>query len=421
MPSDVTGADLLRTVGLMPDGPAVLGRPVRASGGGVFVVELPAPLARGPIDISIVGKWIEGREGLLLDGERPTAKALGTRLQGFWLPSSQVLYVGSTQTSIGGRIAALDRHILGDRQPHQSSQWLKALRIEGLRVWWANTTAPEEYEDAVLAAFGESVPPEERAALYDPTIVLPFANHRTPTGGRKKTGITGAVPPEEKVAPPPPTRVVDVPAGAADGVAEARNPGTSRRTNTAPPPTPGVRRPRAATPVGRPTVARAPRPASLPKNTPRAIEALELTPEGHARLLDEHRGLTQGRRPEVIDRIKKARELGDLKENADYTSAREEQSFLEGRIQAIEAQLRHAVVIQPSDGNRIALGSHVIVELDGEQTEWTVVGPAESDPGSGRISSASPVGKALLGRASGDDAVVVTPRGEVRYRVVSIA
>ena len=136
--------------------------------------------------------------------------------------------------------------------------------------------------------------------------------------------------------------------------------------------------------------------------------------------LAEHFDLTQGRRPEVIDRIKKARELGDLKENADYTSAREEQSFLEGKIQAIEAQLRHAVVVQPTDGNRVALGSRVTIEAAGEELEFTIVGPAESDPGSGRISSASPVGRALVGRAAGDHADVATPRGVVRYRVVSI-
>ena len=137
-------------------------------------------------------------------------------------------------------------------------------------------------------------------------------------------------------------------------------------------------------------------------------------------MLAEHHDLTQKRRPEVIERIKRARELGDLKENADYTSAREEQSFLEGRVQALEAQLRHAVVIQPTDGTRVALGSHVTVTVDGEDAEFMVVGPAESDPARGRISSASPVGRALMGRSAGDDAIVATPRGTVVYRVVSI-
>jgi len=412
MPADPSATALLRAVGLMPDGPALLGRPMRPTRAGVYVVELATPLPRAPLDINVIGKWIERLPGLKLDGEHPTSKALAARLASFWVPSSPVVYVGSSERSVGGRIGALDKHVLGDRQPHASGQWLKTLRIDGMRVWWAATEAPEEYEDALLTAFAETVPEAERAALHDPSVVLPFAVLRAPSGARKTTGITGAVPPEEKGAPAPPTRVVDVAPGVADGVPEARNSGTTRRTNTAPPPAPGVRRPRAATPAGRST--------AIPKPTRPPVERTELTPDGHTRLLAEHRTLTQDRRPEVIDRIKKARELGDLKENADYTAAREEQSFLEGRVQAIEAQLRHAVVIQPTDGSRVALGSHVTVEHDGEELEFIVVGPAESDPSSGRISSASPVGKALLGRAPGDFAIVATPRGEARYRIVAI-
>jgi transcription elongation factor GreA len=398
----------------MPDGPAVLGRgQIRASGPGVYVVELANPLPRAPIDINVVGKWIERLPGLHLDGERPTSKALAARIGAFWIPSSPVVFIGSSEKSVAGRVQALEHHVLGDRQPHASSQWLKTLRIDGMRVWWARTDAPEEYEDALLAAFGESVPAAERAALHDSSVVVPFANGRTPSGARKATGITGAVVPEERVAPPPATRVVDLPPGDADGLPEARNAGTTRRTNTAPPPPAGVRRPRAATPRGRSTTVTP--PAQRP-----AVAGVQLTPDGHARLIEEHRQLTQDRRPEVIDRIKRARELGDLKENADYTAAREEQSFLEGRIQAIEGQLRFAVVVAPTDGSRVALGSRVTVEQDGEEQVFTVVGPTESDPSSGRISSVSPVGKALLGRAAGEEAVVVTPRGQTRYRVVSI-
>src|SRR5437868_5708931 len=218
----------------MPDGPGVLGRPIRAGGAGVYIVELPSPLARAPIDINVVGKWIEGVPTLRLDGERPTSKALLGRLAAFWLPSSLVLYVGSSDTSMGGRIGALERHVLGERRPHAASQWLKTLRVEGLRVWWAASAAPEEYEDALLAAFAETVPAEERAALFDPSVVLPFANLRTPAGDRKRTGITGAVPPEEPALAPPPTRVVEVMAGTADGVAEVRGSGTVRRTNLSP-------------------------------------------------------------------------------------------------------------------------------------------------------------------------------------------
>jgi len=128
------------------------------------------------------------------------------------------------------------------------------------------------------------------------------------------------------------------------------------------------------------------------------------------------------RRPEVIDRIRRARELGDLRENADYTAAREEQSFLEGRIQALEGRLRGAVVVEapPAGSGRVRLGSRVVVEHDGEETAFTIVGPTESDPSSGRISDASPVGRALLGAAAGDEVVVRTPRGDTRYRVVAL-
>ena len=222
MPTDITGAALMRTVGLMPDGPGVLGRPIRATGAGVYVVEIASPHARAPIDMTIVGKWIERLEGLRLDGERPTSKELAARLAAFWLPSSQVLFVGSTDQSIAGRISALERHVLGDRRPHASSQWLKTLRVDGLRVWWAKTDAPEEYEDALLAAFGETVPPAERAALFDQSVLLPFANLRTPSGDRKKTGITGSYPPEEKAAPAPATFVVELAQADADGLPEAR-------------------------------------------------------------------------------------------------------------------------------------------------------------------------------------------------------
>ena len=436
MTTDTSGAALLRAVGLMPDGPGILGRPIRAAGRGVYVVELATPLPRAPIDITIVGKWIESLPGLRLDGERPTTKALAARLAAFWLPSSPVVFVGSTDNAIAGRITALERHILGERRPHAAAQWLKTLRIDGMRAWWAATDAPEEYEDALLAAFDATIPAAERTVLHDQSIVLPFANLRTPSGGRKHTGITGAVTPEEVSAPPPPTHVVELPPGDADGIPPAHNAGTLRRTNVTPPPAAGTRPPRARTPAGRSTAGNAPasgtrasatrsaapRTTTTPaaRTTRQPVAPLQLTADGHARLIAEHHELTQTRRPEVIDRIRKARELGDLKENADYTSAREEQSFLEGRIQALEGQLRHAVVVLPTDGTRVALGSRVTVEVDGEESEFTVVGPAESDPRSGRISSASPVGRALVGRAAGEDAIVVTPRGPVRYHVVSI-
>jgi transcription elongation factor GreA len=147
-----------------------------------------------------------------------------------------------------------------------------------------------------------------------------------------------------------------------------------------------------------------------------------LTPDGLARLQAELEELTRVRRPAVVARIRSARELGDLRENAEYHAAREEQSFLEGRVQAIEAILRqHVVVSSPGAGaSTVHVGSTVTVEEAGDEVTWTIVGPTEADPANGRISLASPVGAALLGRSVGDDVPIRTPRGEMRYRVVAI-
>ncbi len=416
-----SGGDLLRSVGLAADGLTVVGRPVVSRAPGVYVVELAEPLATAPIDLAVIGKWIERVPTLRLDGERPTSRALRARLQSFWIPSATVLFIGAAEKTLGGRIRALAEHVLGDPRPHPASQWLRALTVSTLRVRWAETDAPEEYEDALLEAFAATVPDEERTALHDPNVVLPFANLRRSTGERKATGITGATLPLERVPPPPPTRVVEMAPGDADGAAvEERGTGIRRRTNASPPPDrPSTRRPSRAR-ERRPTTPRPPaRPA--PSSGP-AADAVRLTEDGLARMRAELAELTSVRRPEVIDRIRRARELGDLKENADYESAREEQSFLEGRIQALEARLRSAVLIeaQPDSAGRVRFGSRVTLESAGEELVFTIVGPAESDPVAGRISDASPVGRAVIGAAVGDEVVVRTPRGDAHYRVLAV-
>jgi transcription elongation factor GreA len=122
----------------------------------------------------------------------------------------------------------------------------------------------------------------------------------------------------------------------------------------------------------------------------------------------------------VIARVKHARELGDLRENADYEAARNEQSFLEGRIQALEQQLRSVVVIPGATDGRIALGSTVVAEVQGETVELHLVGSREADPSNGRISDVSPVGKALIGREVGEEVVVRTPGHDVTYRIIEV-
>jgi transcription elongation factor GreA len=450
-----TGAALLRDVGLMTDGPLPYGRPVPARGPGVFLIELPAPLPTAPLELTRLGVWLGRVPTLRLDGEIPTSKALQSRLASFWLPSQTVLYIGATETSIGGRIAAMDKTVLGDRRPHSGGHWLKTLRdLSGCRVWWASTGAVDEYEDALLSAFAEGVPDEERRALPDADVVLPFANLRRPTGERKATGLTGSLIVEPREPAPPPTRVVIVPDGDAEG-ANGEPPPSKRarggagtrpasKTPTAPSAAPSaatsstaatptsVTRAASAAGAGRAAASsatmsgsRASRASSSATKAPSTAAAPDpsiLTAEGIARLQAELDDLIQNKRPGVIARIRTAKEFGDLKENADYTAAREEQSFLEGRIQAIEARLRTAVVADAPAGDKADLGSVVTIVVDGEEPpiRYTLVGSAEADLAAGRLSVASPVGRALLGARVDEDVVVATPRGTANYRIVAI-
>lgn len=411
MTQDANAASLLRSVGLLVDGPAVWGRPVPAQGPGIFVIELPAPLASAPIELTRVGKWIERVETLRLDGERPASRALAARLGSFWLPSQMVLYIGTSDASVGRRVAAIARTELGDRRPASGGHWLKTLRaLDGVKVWWAPTAATEEYEDALLVAFAAGVPDAERAALPDPGVVLPWANLRRPTGERKPSGLTGSIIAEVVAAPLPPKYVVKVADGDAEG-ARGKPPAPKRR----------VAAPRAPRSASATRAKAAPLHAAGGPSSAPGVAAQAVTAEGDARLRAELDDLTLVKRPQVIARIRTAKEHGDLKENAEYHSAREEQSFLEGRVQAIEARLRSAVIVEaPAAGSRVGLGSVVTVEDDGETVTYTIVGADESDPPRGRISSSSPVGRALVGRDKGDDVVVATPAGERRYRILGI-
>jgi transcription elongation factor GreA len=416
--ADNGAAGLFRAVDLMGDGPVVWGRPVATRGPGVFIVELPATRATAPLELTRIGKWLERVPDLRLDGERPTSKALAARLAAFWLPSTRVVYIGATDGSIAGRVEAMIHTGLGERRPHPGAHWLQALvGLEQARIWWAPTPAVEEYEDALLGAFAATIPAADRAALHDASVILPFANLRTVTGERKLTGLSNSLVPAEHVPATPAGRVVQVPPGAALGAGSLPGSGTASRAGGT------IRRaPRAASATGA-AVSRSPRAAKAAPG--RAREATYVSAEGLARLQAEHDELVATQRPAVIGRIKAAKELGDLKENADYSSAREEQSFLEGRIKAIETVLRDATVIEAPVGDeaeRVRVGSTVTVEEDdGTTSTFAIVGSTEADPASGRISNVSPVGRALMGQSTGDLVVVVTPRGDVRYRITELA
>jgi len=129
------------------------------------------------------------------------------------------------------------------------------------------------------------------------------------------------------------------------------------------------------------------------------------------------------RRPELARILRRAIQQGDLSENADYIAAKEEQAFLEGRIQQIETMLRNAVLIEGNGpAGVVDLGSQVTVLEEGRETPevFRIVGPAEADPLNGKVSHQSPLGQALLGRRAGDVVTVDAPAGPITFRVLEV-
>ena len=146
-----------------------------------------------------------------------------------------------------------------------------------------------------------------------------------------------------------------------------------------------------------------------------------LTAEGLERLRAELQHLVTDERPRVAARIHDAKLDGDITENAEYEDAKQEQSFLEGRIATLEAQLKNAEIIEHPNGDRVRIGSTVKIRSDEGVETFTIVGSAEAAPREGRISNESPVGAALMGTKKGDRVTVNTPAGSVVYTLVNIA
>ena len=148
-----------------------------------------------------------------------------------------------------------------------------------------------------------------------------------------------------------------------------------------------------------------------------------LTPEGLEKLRVELEQLQTVRRREVAERIREAREFGDISENAEYDDAKNEQAMLEARIASLEDKLRSATVIDSSDigTDVVGVGSVVHVkEEGGKSTKYTIVGSAEASPADMRLSNESPIGKALLGHKRGEEVVITTPRGERKLKITKI-
>ena len=355
-------SELMRSLGLLVDGPARWGAPILSRAPGIIVVELPGAADSAQLDVAALRRWLDRVPSLTLDGARPTPQVLQRRLAREWVAGQPVLFVGRATKGIGARLSAIYQTTLGDTKPTTAGHWLKTLTNLGeLRVWWAETDAHEEYTDALLEAVGA-----------------------TPWGNRS---IEGTLRTE-----------------ADEAAAKAK--------------------PAAVAAAARQTAARkaAVRKAATPKLAPRPIpEKQMLSKEGIERLTAELNQLRDVARPEIIGRVATARELGDLRENGDYQYARKEQSFIEGRIQTLENLLRNAVVTdQPVAKDVVQLGSTVEVEEAGDRFTYTIVGTAEANIAAGRMSNASPVGRALLGARTGDQVVVQLPAGAVIYRVIKV-
>jgi transcription elongation factor GreA len=154
------------------------------------------------------------------------------------------------------------------------------------------------------------------------------------------------------------------------------------------------------------------------------VKDVILTPEGYEKLKEEIDYLSTAKRREVAERIKHAREFGDISENSEYDDAKNEQAMLEHRIATLEERLAHARVIDADEitSDAVSIGTRVrLKDMDAnEAIEYTIVGSAEANPAEHRLSNESPVGKAIIGRKKGEVVEVAAPRGKLKFKIMDI-
>lgn len=147
---------------------------------------------------------------------------------------------------------------------------------------------------------------------------------------------------------------------------------------------------------------------------------IKFTPEGLSELKKEYQKI-KDKLPEVIKRVATARELGDLAENAEYHAAREDHSWIQGRIEELEAIMSRAEVIEKSNGDTVSLGNQVVlVNQEGNEVEYHIVGEWEADPQKQKISHESPIGQALVGKKVDEQVEVKAPAGKITYTVKEV-
>jgi transcription elongation factor GreA len=155
-----------------------------------------------------------------------------------------------------------------------------------------------------------------------------------------------------------------------------------------------------------------------------AVKEIILTPEGHEKLKDEIEHLSTVKRREVAERIKQAREFGDIAENAEYDDAKNEQAMLEHRIATLEERLKSARVVNKKEipTGVVAVGTRVkLRDVDAKETiEYRIVGSAEANPAEHKLSNESPVGKAIIGKKKGETVEVSAPRGSLKFKIMDI-
>ncbi|OGK18453.1 transcription elongation factor GreA [Candidatus Roizmanbacteria bacterium RIFCSPHIGHO2_01_FULL_39_8] len=151
------------------------------------------------------------------------------------------------------------------------------------------------------------------------------------------------------------------------------------------------------------------------------MKKVQLTRHGLENMQKEYEELLKIRKPKAVTRLQTARSMGDLSENSEYSAAKEELAFVEGRIQEIEELLKNVEVVDNhSNGHIVSLGSTIRVEVNGEKEELQIVGEFEADPLNKKLSSISPIGKALLNRKINEVVEVEVPAGKTKYKILEI-
>lgn len=152
--------------------------------------------------------------------------------------------------------------------------------------------------------------------------------------------------------------------------------------------------------------------------TPKTVH---LTPEGLEELKEELNNLVETKRPEVVERVARARDFGDLTENSEYQQARDELAFIDGRIEELEELLAKAKIIDDKKKRQtVDLGCTVTIVGNGKSQTYTIVGEWEADPNEKKISHKSPLGKALVGKKEGDQVEIEAPAGRILYTIKKI-